>query len=76
MAVNVLHWRAGIEMFYYWSHPVIMNNFSYSNCFPKVRCINHVYYFFCSLKLLIHGDVEANPGPKNLALISLVVIGI
>ena len=48
------------------AHPIIMNKFSHSNCFPKVRCVlSYRYYFFCSLILLIHGDVGTNPGPKK-----------
>ena len=66
MPVNVLQWRAGIGIFYYCAHPVIMNKFSNPICFPKVRCvISYLYYFFCSLILLTHGDVETNPGPKK-----------
>ena len=66
MPVNVLQWRAGIGIFYYCTHPVITNNFSNLNCFPKVRCvISYLYYFFCALILLTHGDVETNPGPKK-----------
>ena len=66
MPVNVLQWRAGIGIFYYCSHPAVTNKFSHSNCFPKVRCvISYLYYFFCSLILLTHGDVETNPGPKK-----------
>ena len=43
-----------------------MNKFSNPICFPKVRCvISYLYYFFCSLILLTHGDVETNPGPKK-----------
>ena len=61
-----MQWRAGIEIFYYSSHPVVMNKFSPSNCFPKVRSvISYLYYFFCSLILLTHGDVETNTGPKK-----------
>ena len=43
-----------------------MNKFCLSNFFPKVRCvISYLYYFFCSLILLTHGDVETNPSPKK-----------
>ena len=43
-----------------------MNKFSHSNCFPKVICvITYLCYFFCSLILLTHDDVETNPGPKK-----------
>ena len=43
-----------------------MNNFSNPICFPKVRCvISYLYYFFCSLILLTHCDVETNPGSKK-----------
>ena len=66
MPVNVLQWDAGIGFFYYCAHPVIMNKFSNSICFPKVRCvISYLYYCFCSLILLTHGDVETNPGPQK-----------
>ena len=66
LPVNVLQWRAGIGIFYYCAHQVIMNKFSNPICFPKVRCvISYLYYFFCSLILLTHGDVETNPGPKK-----------
>ena len=66
MPVNVLQWRAGIGIFCYCSHPVIMNKFSHSNCFPKVRCvISYLYYFFCSLILFTHGDVKTDPGPNK-----------
>ena len=66
MPVNVHQWHAGIAIFYYCSHPVIMNKFSHSTCFPKVRCvISYLYYFFCSLILLTHGDVKTNTGPKR-----------
>ena len=42
-----------------------MNRFSHSSCFPKIRCvITFLCYYFCSLILLTHGDVETNPGPK------------
>ena len=42
-----------------------MNRFSHSSCFPKIRCvITFLRYYFCSLILLTHGDVEANPDPK------------
>ena len=46
------------------SHPVIINKFSHSNSFLKVS-ISYLYYFFCSQKLLTHGGVEVNPGPKK-----------
>ena len=67
MPVSVLQWCAsGIGIFYYCAHPVIKNKFSNSNCFPKVRCvISYLYYFFCSLILLTHCDVETNPGSKK-----------
>ena len=58
---------SGVQVFhYYFSLPVIVNKFSHSNTFPKLRCaINYLYCFFCSLILLTHGDVETNPGPKK-----------
>ena len=66
MPVNILQWCAGIGIFHCFSHPVIMNKFGLSNCFPKVRfVINYLYYFFSSLVLLTHGDVETNAGPKK-----------
>ena len=65
-ACYVPQWRAGIAVFYYCSHPVIINKFSHSTCFPKVRSvISYLYYFFCSLILLTHGDVKTNTGPKK-----------
>ena len=66
MPVNVLQWLAGIGIFFYCTHPVIMNKFSNPICFPKVRCvISYLYYFFCSLILLTHCDIENNPGPQK-----------
>ena len=66
MSVNVLQRWAGIGIFHYFSDPVIMNKFGLSNCFPKVRfVINYLYYFFCSLVLLTHSDVETSAGPKR-----------
>ena len=59
MPVNVLKWRAGIGIFYYCSHSVIMSKLSHSNCFPKVRCV------ISSLILLTHSDVGTNPSPKK-----------
>ena len=73
--LSLLQWRAGIGIFYYCSHPVIMNKFSLSNCFPKVRCVlSYRYYFFCSLILLIV-MLEPILVLKNLICISRVVIG-
>ena len=64
--VNVHHCCTGIGIFYYCSRPVIMNKFRALKFFPKVRCVtSYLYYFFCSLILLTHGDVETNPGPKK-----------
>ena len=49
MPVNVLQWCAGIGIFYYCAHAVIMNKFSNSNCFPKIRCVIPYLIIFSAL---------------------------
>ena len=49
MPVNVLQWCAGIGIFYYCAHAVIMNKFSNSNCFPKIRCVILYLIIFSAL---------------------------
>ena len=67
MSINIMQWRAGIGNFYRHAYPLIKLNknlFSF-NLDLRLILINFFYSFFSENLLLLHGGIEANPGPNK-----------
>ena len=62
-----MQWRAGIGNFYRYAYPLInMNKSLLSFNFDiSLILLNFFYSLFYQILLLLHGDVETNPGPNK-----------
>ena len=62
-----MQWRAGIGNFYRYAYPLInMNKSLLSLNFDILLILLNLFYsLFHQILLLLHGDVEANPGPNK-----------
>ena len=62
-----MQWRAGIGNFYRYAYPLInMNKSLLSLNFDIFLILLNLFYsLFHQILLLLHGDVEANPGPNK-----------
>ena len=67
MSINIMQWRAGIGNFYRHAYLLIkMNkNLLSFNFDLTLILMNFSYSFFSENLLLLHGDIEANPGPNK-----------
>ena len=67
MSINIMQWRAGIGNFYRYAYPLInMNKSLLSFNFDiSLILLNLFYSLFYQILLLLHGDVETNPGPNK-----------
>ena len=58
--------RAGVGNFYRYAHPLIKMNKNLSFNFDlRLIFMNFFYSFFSENLLLLHGDIETNPGPNK-----------
>ena len=67
MSINIMQWRAGIGNFCRYAYPLInMNKSLLSFNFDiSLILLNLFYSLFYQILLLLHGDVETNPGPNK-----------
>ena len=67
MSVNIMQWHAGIGNFYRYAHPLIkMNKHLLSFNFEvRLMLMKFFHSFFPESLLLLHGDIETNPGPNK-----------
>ena len=67
MSVNIMQWRVGIGNFYRFAYPLIkmIKNMLSFNFDLTFILMNFFYSFFSENLLLLHGDIEANPGPNK-----------
>ena len=67
MPINIMKWHAGIKNFYRYAYPLInMNKSLLSFNFDiSLILLNLFYSLFYQILLLLHGDVETNPGPNK-----------
>ena len=66
MSVNIMQWRAVIGNFYRYAYPLISikNNLSFNVDVSSILMI-FFYYLIHGTSLLLHGDIETNPGPSK-----------
>ena len=62
-----MQWRVGIGNFYRFAYPLIkmIKNMLSFNFDLTFILMNFFYSFFSENLLLLHGDIEANPGPNK-----------
>ena len=61
-----MQWRAGVGNFYRYTYPLIKMKRSLSfNFHFKMVLKNFFYFLFYEKLLLLHGDIETNPGPDK-----------
>ena len=61
-----MQWHAGIGNFYRYTHPLIKMKKSLSFNFDFKMVLKNFFYFLFNEKLLLlHGDIETNPGPDK-----------
>ena len=67
MSINIMQWRAGIGNFYRYAYPLInMKKSLLSFNFDiSLILLNLFYSLFYQILLLLHCDVETNPGPNK-----------
>ena len=67
MSIYIMQWRAGIGNFYRYAHPLIKmsKNLLSFNFDIRLILMNFFYSFFSENLLLLHGDIETNPGPNK-----------
>ena len=58
MSINIMQWRAGTGIFHTHAYPLI-------NLHLRFILLNFFYSFFSENLLLLHSDIEANPGPNK-----------
>ena len=68
MSIYIIQWRAGIGNFYRYAHRLIKMNKNLLSFNFDIRMVlmNFFYSFFSENLLLLHGDIETNPGPSFL----------
>ena len=66
MSIN-MQWHAGIRNFYRYANALTNMNKSLSsfNFDMSLILLNLFYFSFYQILLLLHGDVETNPGPNK-----------
>ena len=78
MSINIMQWRAEIGNYYRHAYPLInMKKGLFSFNFDiSLILLNLFYSLFYQILLLLHDDVETNPGPnKKYISLSFAVIG-
>ena len=64
MSVSIMQWRVGIGNFHRFAYPLIkmIKNMLSLNFDLTFILMNFFYSFFSENLLLLHGDIETNPG--------------
>ena len=66
MSINSMQWRAGIRNYYRYAYSLIhMESLLSFNFDISLILLNLFYSLFYQILLLLHGDVETNPGPNK-----------
>ena len=67
MSINIMQWRAGIGNFYRYAYPLInkKKNLLSFNFDISLILLNLFYSLFYQTLLLLHDDIETNPGPNK-----------
>ena len=77
MPINIMQWHARIRNFYRYAYPLInmYKSLLSFNFDMSLILLNLFYSLFYQILLLLHGDVETNPGPNKNISFSLAAIG-
>ena len=67
MSINIMQWHARIRNFYKYAYPLInmYKSLLSFNFDISLILLNLFYSLFYQILLLLHGDVETNPGPNK-----------
>ena len=67
MSINIMQWRSGIGNFYRYAYLLIKinKNMLSFNFDLRLTLMTFFYSFFSENLLLLHGDIETNPGSNR-----------